>query len=466
MKKILQAIDGIKATTEVPSSETKKVLPITESTTAFKKYVQQVEQELTEGKNRKQERADQLAEAVKQRLDPKCWKGKHKEGTKIKGGVRVNNCVPNESIEESSEGRCMQCGMKNCKCPGDSCKCKPVAGWVPGKGFKKAMDEAANPAQQAAIAIAKKKKAGIKENASIGTMPTTEYVKGIYAAAAENGMGAPEINAVKKQMVLAPNGEVDIMATMQKALQVFQSPAWKQMIADLDALVKQAEQQGVKEGDLIPYPAGTVKVDVSDVYDWYKLGQHISNLDKAKASEFGKGPPQTILAFGSEPEEHKYFKNLKRLGLKTHDLDPPGYKDVDEVALSNTLQWPEVVNKINSAMKATGWKGKRQGDDAFMFSTKGQLDDEFYIVIIENAGKGFFSYALGTVEEGDPYIDDAYKGKLPNTEASVSELINDIRDGFGLSEGVPRLSKHISQSKLPPDSLNRRAKNQAIKRLK
>jgi hypothetical protein len=38
-------------------------------------------------------------EAVKQRLDPKCWKGKHKEGTKIKGGVRVNNCVPNESQE-------------------------------------------------------------------------------------------------------------------------------------------------------------------------------------------------------------------------------------------------------------------------------------------------------------------------------------------------------------------------------
>jgi hypothetical protein len=42
-----------------------------------------------------------LTEAVKQRLDPKCWKGKHKEGTKIKGGVRVNNCVPNEGIEEA-----------------------------------------------------------------------------------------------------------------------------------------------------------------------------------------------------------------------------------------------------------------------------------------------------------------------------------------------------------------------------
>ena len=47
--------------------------------------------------------ADQagLAEE-KVRLDPKCWKGKHKEGTKIKGGVRVNNCVPNESVEEAA----------------------------------------------------------------------------------------------------------------------------------------------------------------------------------------------------------------------------------------------------------------------------------------------------------------------------------------------------------------------------
>jgi hypothetical protein len=42
-----------------------------------------------------------ITEAVKQRLDPKCWKGKHKEGTKIKGGVRVNNCVPNESVAEA-----------------------------------------------------------------------------------------------------------------------------------------------------------------------------------------------------------------------------------------------------------------------------------------------------------------------------------------------------------------------------
>lgn len=30
---------------------------------------------------------------TEQRLDPKCWKGYRKQGTKMKGGVRVNNCV-------------------------------------------------------------------------------------------------------------------------------------------------------------------------------------------------------------------------------------------------------------------------------------------------------------------------------------------------------------------------------------
>ena len=38
-----------------------------------------------------------------QRSKEKCWPGKHKEGTKpspTHPGIRVNNCVPNESVEE------------------------------------------------------------------------------------------------------------------------------------------------------------------------------------------------------------------------------------------------------------------------------------------------------------------------------------------------------------------------------
>lgn len=39
----------------------------------------------------------------KQRLDAKCWDGYKKDGTKIKGGVRVNNCVK-EGLEETYDG--------------------------------------------------------------------------------------------------------------------------------------------------------------------------------------------------------------------------------------------------------------------------------------------------------------------------------------------------------------------------
>lgn len=40
-------------------------------------------------------RESQKAENEERRIDPKCWKGYHKAGTKLKGGVRVNNCVKN-----------------------------------------------------------------------------------------------------------------------------------------------------------------------------------------------------------------------------------------------------------------------------------------------------------------------------------------------------------------------------------
>jgi hypothetical protein len=69
-------------------------------------------------------------------------------------------------------------------------------------------------------------------------------------------------------------------------------------------------------------PAGTVKVDVSDVYDWYKLGQHISNMKGLGQHDFGQGPPSAIMSFGDEDLEHQYIQALKRTGLTTTDIDP------------------------------------------------------------------------------------------------------------------------------------------------
>lgn len=94
-------------------------------------------------------------------------------------------------------------------------------------------------------------------------------------------------------------------------------------------------------------PAGTVKVDVSDVYDWYKLGQHISNLKGLGQHDFGQGPPSTIMAFGSEPEEHEYIKDLEKTGLTTTDIDPLDPNQPKSLPLQKVDPTYNVNEKIN-----------------------------------------------------------------------------------------------------------------------
>jgi hypothetical protein len=69
-------------------------------------------------------------------------------------------------------------------------------------------------------------------------------------------------------------------------------------------------------------PAGTLRVDVSDVYDWYKLGQHISNMKGLGRHDFGAGPPSAIISFGDEDTEHKFIGDIKATGLDVTDIDP------------------------------------------------------------------------------------------------------------------------------------------------
>ena len=86
-------------------------------------------------------------------------------------------------------------------------------------------------------------------------------------------------------------------------------------------------------------PAGTTKIDVSDLTDWYRLGQDISDMDDADPEDYGKGPPQTVIVFPSDEAEQGYLKQFKRLGLKTHDIDPdvPGGEDLYGKHLRNKL---------------------------------------------------------------------------------------------------------------------------------
>jgi hypothetical protein len=73
-------------------------------------------------------------------------------------------------------------------------------------------------------------------------------------------------------------------------------------------------------------PAGTLRVDVSDVYDWYKIGNHISNMKGLGKHDFGKGPPSTIISFGDEDTEHEFINDLKATGLDVTDIDPKDLK--------------------------------------------------------------------------------------------------------------------------------------------
>ena len=194
----------------------------------------------------------------------------------------------------------------------------------------------------------------------------------------------------------------------------------------------------------VPYYNNVVDDWDAKDYSWNtteKVIEYATYL-KDHPESLAKLPPIIVLNGKFEDGAHR----VSAIWLLQQRMDPknPLWKNaklnvqfvkqgVAEASLGSVLQWPEVVNKVSSAMKATGWKGKRMSDDAFMFTTRGaEVEDQWYIAIIDNAGEGFFTYALGTVEEGDPHIDDAFKGRLPNTEASVSELMNEIRDGFGL----------------------------------
>jgi hypothetical protein len=120
-------------------------------------------------------------------------------------------------------------------------------------------------------------------------------------------------------------GGVDVVPEMNESLREYRMPQPSQGPGRYRDLNEPLGPETPPE-----MPDGTIKVDVSDMYDWYKLGQKISDLDSIKPGELGSGPPSTVFAFGSEDLENMYSHELTRLGLKTHDLDEPGEEDIDE----------------------------------------------------------------------------------------------------------------------------------------
>jgi hypothetical protein len=95
------------------------------------------------------------------------------------------------------------------------------------------------------------------------------------------------------------------------------------------------------------WPEGTTKIDVTDLTDWYRLGMDISDMDDADPADYGKGPPQTVVVFPSDEMEQGYLDQFKRLGLKTHDIDPGGEDLTGKHQAKEAIDTPVNKNKDN-----------------------------------------------------------------------------------------------------------------------
>ena len=179
-------------------------------------------------------------------------------------------------------------------------------------------------------------------------------------------------------------------------------------------------------------PAGTVKVDVSDVYDWYKLGQHISNMKGLGKHDFGQGPPSTILSFGDEDTEHKYIQDLEKTGLTTTDIDPvdPSQpKGMKRQKTDPTYNVNEDADKKAAVLKIQKHLNKKYGANLDLDGVLGPLT-------LKSINKFMPRAKTGLADE--PNKTTAVQGKkLKETESKPATTINFRTWQRG---GVPRHS--------------------------
>ena len=124
-------------------------------------------------------------------------------------------------------------------------------------------------------------------------------------------------------------------------------------------------------------PAGTVRIDVSDMYDWYKLGQHISNMKGLGKHDFGAGPPSSVISFGDEETEHKFIKDLEATGLDVTDIDP---KDPKQPAGMRKIKTDPTYN-VSEAFDQPypiKWEKSEYGD----YDALATLDDGTHLSIM------------------------------------------------------------------------------------
>lgn len=237
-------------------------------------------------------------------------------------------------------------------------------------------------------------------------------------------------------------------------------------------------------------PDGTIKVDVSDMYDWYKLGQKISDLDSIKPGELGSGPPSTVFAFGSEDLENLYSHALTRLGLKTHDLDEPGEEDIDEAAqnqkAAGIILYAEDTGRFGLQQRSdtvndpgvwAAWGGGRKPGESLEQCARRELAEEGgYTGDIKLSRLGsnpeYVTFIGRVPHEFEPRADSEWKDYCwveagdwpaplhPGTAAALKRVSIDENFADGRKPGRKGLAKRMGvNTKASVSSLRKTAKN-------
>ena len=378
----------------------------------------------------------------KTRLDPKCWTGK-KIGdpkTKMKGGVRVNNCVP---VEEETENN-----------PIDTVKMD-----VPLliRALEYAREDVKNDVElhkvvERMIAAAQAGEAlNMDDYNMIFGDSESEHEQDMAEELAyepdEKGLQHSRLTMPQNTLVIDTPGDLDWYKLGHDIANLNQADPHEYGQSDSDVVITTASpeemQKLMKQLDRLGlrYKLIGGTDDQPEIHDekfesvaeatgdkpFDSMMKNISTgTAKQKTADRKEQRKQT------QQQARDAFGNMFGGGNPADKLKIKE-QGVAEASLGNVLPWPEVANKISSAMKAMGWKGQRKGDDSYLFSTKGAEDEsQYYMVMIDNEGNGMFTYALGTFEGGRPDIGE--QGTLPTTAASVSEVLMAIRDGYGLNE--------------------------------
>jgi len=113
-----------------------KMLHMTSNCPLLKPQKQKIEEQQRELAEKRRSLEEQLKELLEEMGHEHADGGGAKTKRRHSKSRSKSKSKKSKSKRARSSKRCKQCGMINCPCPGTTCKCKPIAGWEPGKGFR------------------------------------------------------------------------------------------------------------------------------------------------------------------------------------------------------------------------------------------------------------------------------------------------------------------------------------------